>query len=68
MTDLKKDLRAAHFHMGNDQPVYQSSAKHALKEFEITDSQYKEASELQTKMQVPNFKIGDERKRDLKDA
>lgn len=68
MVDLKKDLRAAHFHMGNDQPSYQSSAKSALKQFEITDQNFKEASELQTKMSVPHFMIGDERNRELKSA
>jgi hypothetical protein len=66
---LKQDLRSAHFNLGNDKPLYQSSTKIALIEYDINDKKNKqEADGICSKVQKDHFTIGDEKKRDLKHA
>lgn len=68
MNALKKDLRSAHFNLGNDRVEYQSSAKSTLIDHEVKPMSMAEAKMLSSNVSKVNFKIGDEKKRDLKDA
>jgi len=68
--EMKSDLRNAHFHLGNVPVDYLSTAKQNMVNHDpsVSTQSQKLAHELQNKMQTVSFKIGDEKKRDLKDV
>lgn len=65
---MKQDLRNAHFHLGNHEQNYESTAKGTLVSHDpkVSAQIQQLAHELGSKMQTVSFKIGDEKKRDLK--
>jgi hypothetical protein len=67
---MKSDLRNAHFHLGNNPVDYLSTAKQNMVGHDpsVSTQSQQLAHELQSKMQTVSFKIGDEKKRDLKDV
>lgn len=65
--EMKQELRSAHFHFGNHEPTYESTAKGTLVDHNV-QAVKQLAAEVSTKMQSVSFNIGNEQKRDLKNA
>ena len=66
--EMKRELRSAHFHFGNHEQTYESTAKGTLVDHNVQAVTQKLAAEVSSKMQNVSFNIGNEQKRDLKNA